>query len=102
MNIESKEVIFELESSLREFTAPEVELLLLHCYYANSEKQLTKSRAAEKKKEYDLYKKSFTQESILKVKNVYNSFHERFHYFYGVVYNYAHKNDDYKRLLMLI
>ena len=60
MNTESKEVVFELESSLRELAAPEVELLLLHCYYVTSEKQLTKSRAAEKKKEYDLYKKSKT------------------------------------------
>ena len=102
MNTESKEVVFELESSLRELAAPEVELLLLHCYYVTSEKQLTKGRAAEKKKEYDLYKKSFTQDSIQKVKNVYNEFHDRFPYFYGAVYNYAHKSDDYKHLLMLI
>ena len=58
--------------------------------------------ASEKKKEYDLYKKSFTQDSIQKVKNVYNEFHDRFPDFYGAVYNYAHKSDDYKHLLMLI
>ena len=102
MNTDKKELDIKYNTTKHEQAAPEVELLLLHCYYVTSEKQLTKGRAAEKKKEYDLYKKSFTQDSIQKVKNVYNEFHDRFPDFYGAVYNYAHKSDDYKHLLMLI
>lgn len=102
MITENKEIIFELESSLRELSAPEVELLLLHCYYINSVKQLTKKQVLEKKKEYEVFKNAFTKDSILKINNVYKKFNTRFPDFYGAVYNYAHKNNDYKRLLMLI
>lgn len=98
----SSNILVELDK----LSATQLELLLLTSYYnlffKESETVLQNNNFEKKSLEYKQLIQAYKPETIQKINTLYNTYNKNYEDFYGLIYNYCHKNKNYKNLLMLI
>lgn len=98
--------IESIDLELEKLSPIELELMLIHCYYGayfdNAKKVKVKNKFYTKTQEYELMTTSFTAESKQKIDKLYKHLKNKVGDLYGIVYDFAHKQSNYKNLLMLV